>query len=81
MRSYMMPNPPRTTVLPLPLRSVCEAEARTEGGPVIVHQTLGDSALAGDADAVQIERIASENRVRAGAEAWAGGTDRCRWAG
>ena len=43
---------------------------------MIVHQTLGDSALAGDANAIQIERIASENRVRAGAEAWASGTDR-----
>ena len=55
-----------------------EAEARTEVGPVIVHQTLGYAVLLGDADAVQVQRNASENRVRAGAESGLCGTDRCR---
>ena len=45
-----------------------EAEARTEVRPVIVHQALGNAVLSGDADAVQVERNAGENRIRAGAQ-------------
>ena len=42
---------------------------------MVVHQALRNTVLLGNADTVEVERNASENRVRAGAEARAGRTD------
>ena len=43
---------------------------------MVIHQTLGNSVLARDADAVQIELLACQNRVRTGAQARTGRADR-----
>ena len=48
-----------------------KAETRTKVRPVIVHEALRNAVLFGDADAVQVERNAGENGIRAGAEAGA----------
>src|SRR5208282_5011119 len=55
---------------------ISKAKAWTEGRPMIVHKALRDTetavAVTRDADSVQIDRNASENGIRAGAES---GTD------
>src|SRR5580693_4244543 len=50
-----------------------KAKARTKSGPMVVHEALRYTVLARNADAVQIERHASENGIRAGTEAGTGG--------
>src|SRR5579859_912521 len=52
---------------------ISKAQARTESGPVVVNQALGDAVLARNANAFQIERNASKNRIRAGAQTRTGG--------
>src|SRR5579872_386826 len=50
-----------------------EPEPRTKVCPVIVHEALRYAVLSGNADAIQVERNASQNRVRAGAQTGADG--------
>src|SRR5258707_264204 len=52
---------------------ISEPDTRTERSPVIVYQALWYAVLAGNTNSVQIERNASENRVRTEAQTWASG--------
>jgi hypothetical protein len=46
---------------------------------VVIHQALGNSVLARDADAVQIELIACQDRVGTRTQTRTGRTDRTVW--
>src|ERR1700730_2416385 len=58
---------------------ISEPEARSEGCPVIIDQTLRNTVFLGNTDSVQVERNARENRIGTGTEPWAGRTDRPIW--
>ena len=73
MRSYMMPYPPRITVLPVPSDIIGEPETRSKVLPGIIHATLGSTADAANADAVQVELLTRKDRIRAGPKSWAVG--------
>ncbi len=78
MRSYMTPNPPRTNGLARSGQIIGKANARTECCPVIVDQALRNSrCLAGDADAVQVELVAGQDGIRAGAQARTSAAECC----
>src|SRR5271170_2051028 len=51
-----------------PCEVISKAQPRTESGPVVVNQALRNAVLARNANAVQIERNASKNRIRASAQ-------------
>src|SRR5206468_8791095 len=48
---------------------VGKAEARTEGSPVVIHQAFGHAVLAGNPDAIQVERNTRKDRVRTRSQA------------
>ena len=71
MRSYMMPYPPRITVLPFPLRSYAKPRRGPKFFQASFTQPLGIPAAPALTDAVYIE-LAGQCGIRAGAKSWAG---------
>src|SRR6266404_2108129 len=65
--------------LPVACEVVSEAEARTEGCPVVVYEPLRYAILPGNPDTIQVEGNAGENRVWTRAKSRAGRVDRTVW--
>src|SRR4029077_6568065 len=61
--------------LALARQVIGKAQTRTEGSPVVIHQTFWNSILARDANAVQIELLACQDRIGTRTQAGAGGAD------